>query len=164
VPECMPQFTKMQRFLCIGQFYEMIHWGKQTTPEISEKIARFKSAQYSFMYPLQLGLQIAQRDNTILDKYADATGLAFQIRDDWLDVSQDTTSGKDGNLDSKNSVSNIVQNLLKENTNDVPSTKIAVEKLLGTYKSQALASLDQIQLSTAQKNSLLSLLEFSTTL
>lgn len=164
VPELMPVFTKMQRFLCIGQFYEMIHWGKSVQPEVSQNIARFKSAQYSFMYPLQYGLQLAGRDIHLLDGYADAAGLAFQVRDDWLDVSEDSQSGKDNNLDSKNSVPNMVQNLLKQHDNDLKTTKTAVEKQLSDYRKNAIQAIDSISLSDKQKKSLISLLEFSTTI
>lgn len=162
-PSLIPLFTKMQRFLCIGQFYEMIHWGTTVEKEISEKIARFKSAQYSFMYPLQIGLAIAEKDTTQLDTYADATGLAFQVRDDWLDISEDASSGKDAQLDSKNSVPNIVQHLYNDSL-DLSQTKTEVEKLLQNYKQKASQSLQSVTLTETQRNSLIALLEFSTTL
>jgi geranylgeranyl pyrophosphate synthase len=162
-PELMPIFTKMQRFLCIGQFYEMIHWGKEATPEISEKISRFKSAQYSFMYPLQIGLEIGGKNQNLLDDYADASGLAFQVRDDWLDISEDENSGKDHNLDSMNSVPNIVQQIFKK-TNNIANTKTEVESLLNSYKEKALHSLNTQDLTESQQASLTALLEFSTTI
>ncbi len=162
-PELMALFTKMQRFLCIGQFYEMIHWGKDATPEISEKISRFKSAQYSFMYPLQIGLEIAGKNQNLLDVYADASGLAFQVRDDWLDISEDENSGKDHNLDSMNSVPNIVQQIHKR-SNNLISTKTEVEAQLQAYKQKALDSLNTQELTDSQRASLTALLEFSTTI
>jgi geranylgeranyl diphosphate synthase type I len=163
VPELMPLFSKMQRFLCIGQFYEMIHWGKDATPEISEKISRFKSAQYSFMYPIQIGLEIAGRNPNLLNDYADASGLAFQVRDDWLDISEDENSGKDHNLDSMNSVPNIVQQIFKS-SNDLAITKTKVEAQLQSYKQKALDSLNTQELTESQRSSLTALLEFSTTI
>lgn len=163
VPECMPPFAKMQRFLCIGQFYEMIHWNTTIQPEVSEKIARFKSAQYTFMYPLQLGLLLASSDIHALDQYADATGLAFQIRDDWLDISNDKTSGKDSDLDSKNNVPNMVQNMHKK-TGNLEATKKEVMKLLESYKQSALIALESANLTKSQSSALNALLEFSTTL
>lgn len=164
VPQLMPLFTKMQRFLCIGQFYEMIHWGTSITPEVSERIARFKSAQYSFTYPLQLGLQLAGKDLELLNTYSDATGLAFQIRDDWLDITEDPTSGKDAQLDSKNSVPNIVQNLYKKNTHDLSMTEQEVQQLLENYRNTAQRSLELAPLSNRQLASLTGLLTFSSTI
>jgi geranylgeranyl pyrophosphate synthase len=141
-----------------------MQWGKEVTPEVSQNIARFKSAQYSFMYPLQYGLQLSGRDIHQLDTYSDAAGLAFQMRDDWLDISEDIGSGKDKNLDDKNSVPNIVQNLLNENDNDIIHTKKIVENHLYEYKTRATASLQQLDLSDRQRSSLLKVLEFSTSI
>ncbi len=163
VPALMPIFTQMQRFLCIGQFYEMYHWGKSVEPQISENIALFKSAQYTFMYPLQFGLQLAGRDIHLLDNYARFAGLGFQMRDDWLDLTGEE-SGKDTELDTKNSVPNIVQNLYAANNQELDKTKNEVEKKLSEYQKNGLGEIQRLKLSSNQATSLTNLLVFSTTI
>ncbi len=164
VPELLPLFSKMQRFLCIGQFYEMFYWEKNIDKQISKNISRFKSAQYTFMYPIQFGLHLAGKDIHMLDTYCDATGLAFQLRDDWMDISEEMNSGKDKNLDMQNNVPNTAQLLLAENENDKLATKKAVQGLLEEYSSTGNKSLQELELSAKQRQSLLSLLSFSTTI
>lgn len=160
----MPLFSKMQRFLTVGQFYEMIHWGKRVERSVSENIAIFKSAQYTFEYPLHMGLTLANKDTKMLDIYAKYTGLAFQIRDDWLDIAHDIESGKDKNLDTKNSVANIVQLTLAENNDDINKTKEKIKSLLSEYRQKAEENLNNSPLSDRQKQSLQSLLTFSSTI
>ncbi len=162
VPELMPLFGKMQRFLCVGQFYEMVHWGQKISPEVSKNIARFKSAQYSFMYPLQFGLTLANRDIHALDQYADSAGLAFQLRDDWMDMSDEIESGKDKMLDSQNNVPNLAQLALTDQQGSIPQTKSIVENILAEYRQTGAEVLEITQLSERQKKSLLALLTFST--
>lgn len=164
VPELMPLFSKMQRFLCIGQFYEMVHWGKNIEEAVSQNIARFKSAQYSFMYPLQFGLHIAGRNIHLLDDYADCAGLAFQLRDDWIDISEEMESGKDKQLDSENSVPNQAQFIMQKHNGDKLKSKNDINKLLLGYKKHGLQILENSTLSEQQSNSLSSLLAFSTSI
>ena len=163
VSELMPLFSKMQRFICVGQFYELVHWGQKIEPEVSKNIARFKSAQYSFMYPLQYGLQLAGKDIHMLDVYADAAGLGFQLRDDWLDLTGEM-SGKDKGLDQKNSVPNLVQNALLSHNGDQDATKQEIQGLLTNHRQKGNHELENIDLSPQQKNSLSTLLTFSTSI
>lgn len=163
-PELMPLFGKMQRFLCIGQFYEMVHWGKSVEESISKNIARFKSAHYSFMYPLQFGLQIAGKDIHLLDEYADCAGLAFQLRDDWIDISDEMESGKDKQLDNENSVPNHAQTILQRHNGDRLKSKNDIEALLLDYRKHGEKILSNTQLSQHQASSLSSLLLFCTSI
>jgi geranylgeranyl pyrophosphate synthase len=163
VPQLMPLFTQMQRFLCIGQFYEMIHWGQKVEQQVSENIALFKSAQYSFQYPLQMGLMLANNDIHSLDTYAHYTGLAFQMRDDWLDFSNEE-SGKDKNLDTKNSVANIVQLTLQKNNGDIQQTKDEIQQQLLEYRTKAEECLESANLEGIYMQTLHNLLLFSSTL
>lgn len=163
VPELLPLFGKMQRFLSIGQFYEMYHWGKPVDNQVSRNIARFKSAQYTFMYPLQLGLILSGREKDLLNTYSDAAGLAFQLRDDWLDISNEI-SGKDKNLDQKNDVPNPAQLILKENSGDLNKAKDSVNTILKKYADEGIDSLNSLELNDRQFESLSSLLKFSTTI
>lgn len=164
VPELLPIFGKMQRFLSIGQFYEMFHWGKPVEDQVSKNIARFKSAQYTFMYPLQIGLILSGKQKELLDKYSDAAGLAFQLRDDWLDISNEMSSGKDKNLDQKNKVPNPAQLILNQHKGDLEKAKKSIKDILKNYLAAGTNALSDLNLSNRQFESLTSLLKFSTTI
>jgi len=157
--ELLDEFHEMLRLLILGQYFEMLHWGKEVDAGVSENIEYFKSAQYTFMYPLRMGLILTDKKKGILDEYAKYTGLAFQMRDDWLDVTGEE-SGKDKGLDAQNSVPNVVQQLMKENKGDIQRTKIEVERKLDDYREKALIGIEGISLLPSQKEALGKILEF----
>lgn len=162
--QLMPLFTKLQCQLCLGQFYEVSHWGNAGSKEVAEQISLFKSVQYTFQYPLQAGLILAAGNPHCLDDYAYSTGLAFQMKDDWLDINDDTATGKDKNLDIQNEVPNIVQITLKKHNNDINETKKVIEKELAGYRQKAHLALTAAPLSARQKSALEDVLVFCTTI
>ena len=162
VPELLPIFFEMQKFLYLGQYFEMLNWKKKGSLELSEKIEYFKSAQYTFEYPLQMGLFLSGRNIHMLDRFAKACGLAFQMRDDFLDVS-DIASGKDKGLDFENGVPNTVQILLDERAGDIEGVREEVKRRLSVYESEAKEELLQTDIPVRQKDSLTRLLKFCVT-
>lgn len=162
-PQLQDIFFEMQKFLFVGQYYEMLNWGKPTDRQTSEKIEYFKSAQYTFEYPLHMGLLLAGKDPTILDEFAKNAGLAFQVRDDYLDIS-DNKSGKDKGLDSQNGVPNTVQLLLEKNENNLEKTRTEIQEILSNYERNALEELDQADISSRQKDALTKILKFCVTI
>ncbi len=153
------KFFEMQKLLYVGQYFEMLHWGTRGDLVLSEKIEYFKSAQYTFEYPLQMGLLLTDRDIHMLDAFSRAVGLAFQMRDDFLDVS-DLESGKDKGLDLENGVPNTVQILLAQNSGDVEAVREEVKKRLSRYEAEAREELEKADISVRQKEALTRVLEF----
>lgn len=70
-----------------GQFLDLSSGGAvPNTAERALRVALLKSARYTVTRPLQLGAAIGGRPVPALDVYGDAVGLAFQLRDDVLDL------------------------------------------------------------------------------
>ncbi len=156
-PQLVIDFIKMQKQLYLGQFFEMANWGKNINSSISESIAVEKSVNYTFKYPLSFGLKLCQKDVHQLNNYAHNVGLAFQMKDDWLD--EMGTSEKSSN-DKKNSVPNIVQHLLNKNKGNISKTKTEITYRLNEYFEKGLKSIDKLELSDIQKTSFKNLAVF----
>ncbi|WP_223291034.1 polyprenyl synthetase family protein [Streptomyces avicenniae] len=64
--------------------------------ELLDVVAEFKSARYSVLAPLRLGLLAAGQDpaahDATLRRYAVAVGVLGQLRDDWLDLFGDASA------------------------------------------------------------------------
>ncbi len=156
-PQIVPDFMRMQKQLYLGQFFEMANWGKKVDYSVSENIAIEKSVNYTFKYPLQFGLSMEGKNVHLLDQYAYNIGLAFQMKDDWLD--EVGTTEKSSN-DEKNNVPNIVQQLLLQNKHDMIKTKQQVEIRLDDYLNKGLNVFKNISLNNYQIDSLKNLAVF----
>ena len=82
--------------LNLGQYLDMRSAAAgDLDKETASRVATFKSALYTIVRPLQLGATIAgPADRAVLDRlegYGRPAGQAFQLRDDLLDVTADST-------------------------------------------------------------------------
>jgi geranylgeranyl pyrophosphate synthase len=88
-----------------GQALDLEAEGKHADERTLEDIHRRKTGQLiraAIMMPAELG-QLAPRQRDALDRFASDIGLVFQIRDDLLEIEQDTeTLGKSAASDSAN--------------------------------------------------------------
>jgi geranylgeranyl diphosphate synthase type I len=90
VERCRQLFTTLRTEVIAGQYLD-IHKG--CSPSANEldaaRIALLKSARYTATRPLQIGAALAGAGGDVferLERYGDATGMAFQLRDDVLGV------------------------------------------------------------------------------
>lgn len=96
--EVMQLFHKTVIEICEGQQYDMdFERMPQVTPEDYLKMIRLKTAVLPAA-SLQVGAIIAgadKKDQSLVYSFGEHIGLAFQIKDDWLDIFGDeTTFGK----------------------------------------------------------------------
>ncbi|MCF0120739.1 MAG: polyprenyl synthetase family protein [Oscillospiraceae bacterium] len=91
--------------ICGGQTLDMLGEGKSLTVNEVERIHRMKTAAM-LIASAKLGVVAAGGDTEMIDaaeKYADALGLAFQVRDDVLDaIGDEETFGKPIGSDAEN--------------------------------------------------------------
>lgn len=92
-------FTTLRTEVIAGQYLDMHVGCDPRTDEVdAARIALLKSARYTATRPLQIGAALAGCPTDVLDhlaRYGDATGMAFQLRDDVLGVFGDeTVTGK----------------------------------------------------------------------
>ena len=83
-------FTTLRAEVIAGQYLDL-HVGCDPGAHEADaaRIALLKSARYTATRPLQIGAALAGGDAALLDRltvYGDATGIAFQLRDDVLGV------------------------------------------------------------------------------
>lgn len=92
-------FSRMFSEVVVGQMIDvdMTTRTSVTQAELEEKTI-LKSALYSFVRPMQMGVALAEGDPTLMkfcEIYGTALGMAFQIQDDLFDLTtQETTSAK----------------------------------------------------------------------
>lgn len=92
-------FSKMSEAVMIGQMIDVhLTMQESTTRErIIEKM-RLKTASYTFVYPLQIGIALGGGNKQLMEfaeTFGTALGLAFQIQDDLLDILGDeSVTGK----------------------------------------------------------------------
>lgn len=122
-------FIKLIEEVCIGQMIDINLTSKKESSleEIIEK-TKLKTAYYSFVRPIEIGLTISKEDNTIFAKeFGENLGILFQIQDDLLDIigkkekiNKDTLSDVLKNQHTiltdfiKNKADEKYQNILKE--------------------------------------------------
>ncbi|MEX0659034.1 MAG: polyprenyl synthetase family protein [Egibacteraceae bacterium] len=92
-------FTQLRVEVMAGQYLDLRLTGREAAGEgESLRVALLKSGRYTVTRPLQLGAAIGGGEPTLdatLREYGDATGLAFQLRDDVLGLFGDhTVTGK----------------------------------------------------------------------
>ncbi|CAN5637340.1 hypothetical protein BH09ACT8_BH09ACT8_51480 [soil metagenome] len=93
------QFRAMRLEVMAGQLLELdAQAARLFTDEAADKIVTYKTSKYTVERPIALGLTVsdaAPADRRALDRFAAATGRAFQLRDDLADLYGPTgTSGK----------------------------------------------------------------------
>jgi geranylgeranyl diphosphate synthase type I len=81
-------FTLLRTEVIAGQYLDLSSGGPRATTEAdAARIALLKSARYTVTRPLQIGAALAGSAPAVHDAladYGDATGMAFQLRDDVL--------------------------------------------------------------------------------
>jgi geranylgeranyl diphosphate synthase type I len=92
-------FTTLRTEVIAGQYLDLNVGCDPGADEVdAARIALLKSARYTATRPLQIGAALAGGHDDLLDhlaRYGDATGMAFQLRDDVLGVFGDeTVTGK----------------------------------------------------------------------
>ena len=88
-------FTTLRTEVIAGQYLDLHVGCDPRADEVdAARIALLKSARYTATRPLQIGAALAGCPEAVLDhvvRYGDATGMAFQLRDDVLGVFGDET-------------------------------------------------------------------------
>ncbi len=96
-------FTELRVEVMAGQYLDLRLSGMADADEFeSRRVALLKSGRYTVTRPLQLGAALGggdERLDSALRAYGDATGLAFQLRDDVLGLFGDPTTTGKGHLD-----------------------------------------------------------------
>ena len=85
-----PRYDAMRTELAVGQFADLVN-DTAGFPQLDEvlDVARRKSGNYTVRRPLEIGAALAGCDAeviTVLGRYGEAIGEAFQLRDDLLGV------------------------------------------------------------------------------
>ncbi len=89
-------FTRMSEDVMIGQLIDVDIMSSESTSSdrIFEKM-KLKTASYTFVWPMQLGLALGNAEGLLFEESAacgEALGIAFQIQDDILDALGDEAS------------------------------------------------------------------------
>ena len=96
-------FTTLRVEVMAGQYLDMRLAGLPTaTEDDALRVALLKSGRYTVTRPLQLGAAVGGGDAALdatLERYGDAVGVAFQLRDDILGLFGDPQSTGKGDLD-----------------------------------------------------------------
>jgi len=93
------RFHQLRTEVIAGQYLDLrLAHEPQATEVEARQVALLKTARYTVTRPLQLGAALgggSERLDAALEVYGDATGLAFQLRDDVLGLFGDpSTTGK----------------------------------------------------------------------
>ncbi|WP_228080879.1 polyprenyl synthetase family protein [Streptomyces profundus] len=104
-PKVLTVWSELCTELMSGQFLDMRAAARfRPDPPLARHIALFKSARYTISRPLAVGAALAGNDELLgtFEEYGQATGEAFQLRDDLLDAFGSTqATGKPTWLDFK---------------------------------------------------------------
>ena len=96
-------FSHLRTEVIAGQYLDIRLAGSPATQQQAANIALLKSGRYTVTRPLELGAALAGVDDATtaaLRRYGDASGVAFQLRDDILGVFGDpTVTGKSASDD-----------------------------------------------------------------
>ncbi|MEU6996576.1 polyprenyl synthetase family protein [Streptomyces sp. NPDC046465] len=99
----VPVWNRLRSELMIGQYMDMSAAAEfSVDPQLSRWIALAKSGHYTIHRPLAVGAAAAGRPDLApaFEKYGEAVGEAFQLRDDLLDAFGDSAAtGKPAGLD-----------------------------------------------------------------
>lgn len=97
LPLVLSQFSSVTDTVVIGQLLDIDHTTKRSvrTWEIETK-HELKTAQYSFVFPMQIGQLLAHvSDSLLCESIGVPLGMAYQLQDDMLDLLSDVaTTGK----------------------------------------------------------------------
>ncbi len=119
--QALAKLNQIIHSTCYGQMFELrlrerIKFNKKIGENEIFEIYRNKSAQYSFVGPLQIGATLAGADQKFLKKieeFALPLGIAFQIQDDILDVKSDSRENQPTLIRKSNSLQ-YCQNTVKK--------------------------------------------------
>ena len=97
------RFDQLRTEVIAGQYLDLRTSAEPTATETDAlRVALLKSARYTVSRPLQIGAALAGADDERLrqlERYGDAVGLAFQLRDDVLGVFGSTAATGKPHLD-----------------------------------------------------------------
>ena len=133
--KAMKKFSEIVIYTGAGQFIELLY-GAKNISRIKKKdiykIYDFKTAYYSFSYPLSLGAVLAGEEEKELRKlfeYGRCLGRAFQIKDDILNLfALEKETGKPALTDLKEAKRTILLELTYQKLN--PKNKSRMDKTL----------------------------------
>jgi geranylgeranyl diphosphate synthase type I len=80
----MRVFNALRSEVTLGQFLDL---AGRPDEEHALKVNRYKTASYTVLRPIQLGMALGGADQALIDSvpaYAEPAGIAFQLRDDVL--------------------------------------------------------------------------------
>ncbi len=105
--------TRIALLTCVGEAQDIwFSHNPQVTRQKIIRMLRFKSGQYSIVAPLQFGAALAGAKPKMmaqLSEFGEHLGLAFQLRDDWLNFTASTQNiGKDAASDLREGKSTLL--------------------------------------------------------
>ncbi|QKW07484.1 polyprenyl synthetase family protein [Streptomyces sp. NA04227] len=99
----LDEWSLLRSEMMVGQFMDLsIAAEYNPDPELSRRVALYKSGRYSIHRPLNIGALFAGREDLAepFEVYGRALGEAFQLRDDLIDAfGEDSVTGKTAGLD-----------------------------------------------------------------
>lgn len=137
-----PVFAKMVDEVILGQMLDVdaIRRDKVSDGFIQDKM-RLKTASYSFIRPMQLGVALSQIENRrsqsmmgFCEKFGLPLGLAFQIQDDSLDL---TASSKKLGKSAMNDVREGQKTVFTQYASRKPANRAFLNKMKGKKKLNA---------------------------
>jgi geranylgeranyl diphosphate synthase type I len=97
-------FDQMKTEIMVGQAMDMCYERRflDLTQETTSKIIEYKSARYTFLRPMQIGVAMSGAALETIrrcESFAIPLGRAFQLRDDLIGAFDDGSAGKSGTTD-----------------------------------------------------------------
>ncbi len=141
--QLLKHFSMMVQEVCVGQIIDvdLMHDDQPEPRELVTK-NRLKTAYYSIVRPLQLGVLLTGQETDLdtLEKIGVEIGMMYQLQDDLLDISAASeTSGKTRYTDIVQGQPTFISMYIKESYPD-----IYIE--LGRYRGTSLSNEDLIAL------------------
>jgi geranylgeranyl diphosphate synthase type I len=138
-PALLRGFAQMQLDAVVGQKLDVLGDGNNL-----DEVCRLKTASYTVLGPLKLGLVLAgadQPENAAMEGFAVPLGIAFQLRDDLIGAFGDTTvTGKPQGSDLRAGKRTLLVNLALELAGTADARRIQCVLGSPTASPEALAA------------------------
>ncbi len=155
-------FARETHLVAIGEMIDVDLATNPVEPTIKHIIEmyKYKTARYSFLLPFAAGAHLggaASDQITKLGEFGEATGILFQIQDDWLGLygTEDET-GKPVGSDLRENKKTIYRAVLMETISDDQKKQIdtlSIEKILELMKEHKIeAKVDSLKQEYEQKS------------